>query len=161
MAALKAANPAASLPSWAIRFAASLENVMGVLSGMSNMAQMEDSLSYMTDFAPLTGEEKALVEKAAGIVNSQIAVPCTGCSCCTEDCPMQTPIPKYFSLYNEDMREDLAQKGWTVNYSNYENLTARFGKASDCVACGQCEGVCPQHLPVIAQLKDVAAHFEC
>ena len=73
---------------------------------------------------------------------------------------MQIPIPKYFSLYNEDMREDLAQKGWTVNFSNYENLTTRFGKASDCVACGQCEGVCPQHLPIIARLKDVAAHYE-
>ena len=133
---------------------------MVVLSGMSNVAQMEDNLSYMADFVPLTGEEIALVEKVAGIVNGRIAVPCTGCSYCTEGCPMQIPIPKYFSLYNEDMREDLAQKGWTVNFSNYENLTARFGKASDCVACGQCEGVCPQHLPIIARLKDVAAHYE-
>ena len=159
-ALLKAANPEASLPSWAIRFAASLENVMVVLSGMGNVAQMEDNLSYMADFVPLTGDEIALVEKVAGIVNAQIAVPCTGCSYCTEGCPMQIPIPKYFSLYNEDMREDLAQKGWTVNFSNYENLAARFGKASDCVACGQCEGVCPQHLPIIARLKDVAAHYE-
>ncbi len=159
-ALLKRANPEASLPSWAIRFAASLENVMVVLSGMGNVAQMEDNLSYMADFVPLTGDEIALVEKVAGIVNAQIAVPCTGCSYCTEGCPMQIPIPKYFSLYNEDMREDLAQKGWTVNFSNYENLTARFGKASDCVACGQCEGVCPQHLPIIARLKDVAAHYE-
>jgi len=73
---------------------------------------------------------------------------------------MQIPIPKYFSLYNEDMRENLEEKGWTVNFTNYENLAGQFGKASDCVACGQCEGVCPQHLPIIDRLKDVAAHFE-
>ena len=63
-------------------------------------------------------------------------------------------------LYNEDMREDLEEKGWTINFTNYGTLTQKFGKASDCVACGQCEEVCPQHLPVIEKLKDVAAHFE-
>ena len=73
---------------------------------------------------------------------------------------MEIPIPKYFSLYNEDMREDLEEKGWTINYSNSENLAQRFGKASQCVACGQCEGVCPQHLPIIELMKSVAAHFE-
>lgn len=73
---------------------------------------------------------------------------------------MQIPIPRYFSLYNEDMREDLAQKGWTVNFSYYDSLASRLGKASDCVACGQCEGICPQHLPIIDRLRDVAAHFE-
>ena len=67
------------------------------------------------------------------------------------------PIPKYFSLYNEDMREDLAEKGWTVNESFYEKLAGSFGKASDCIACGQCESVCPQHLPIIRLLKDVGA----
>ena len=157
---LKAADPAMSVPSWAIRFAASLDNVMMVLSGMSNVAQMEDNLSYMKDFTPLTPDEMAMMEKVAGIINARIAIPCTGCSYCTEGCPQQIPIPKYFSLYNEDMREDLAEKGWTVNFTNYGNLSARFGKASDCVACGQCEGVCPQHLPIIERLKDVAAHYE-
>ena len=102
----------------------------------------------------------AMMEKVAGIINAEIAIPCTGCSYCTEGCPRQIPIPKYFSLYNEDMREDLAEKGWTINFTNYENLAGKFGKASDCVACGQCEGVCPQHLPIIARLKDVAAHYE-
>ena len=157
---LEAADPAMSVPSWAIRFAASLDNVMMVLSGMSNVAQMEDNLSYMKDFTPLTPDEMVMMEKVAGIINARIAIPCTGCSYCTEGCPQQIPIPKYFSLYNEDMREDLAEKGWTVNFTNYGNLSARFGKASDCVACGQCEGVCPQHLPIIERLKDVAAHYE-
>ena len=157
---LEAADPAMSVPSWAIRFAASLDNVMMVLSGMSNVAQMEDNLSYMQDFKPLTPDEMAMMEKVAGIINAKIAIPCTGCAYCTEGCPQQIPIPKYFSLYNEDMREDLAEKGWTINFTNYENLAGKFGKASDCVACGQCEGVCPQHLPIIERLKDVAAHYE-
>ena len=105
-------------------------------------------------------EEIALTHKVADIINAQIAVPCTGCSYCTDGCPMRIPIPKYFSLYNEDMRENLEEKGWTINFTNYENLTERFGKASACVACGQCEGVCPQHLPIIELMKKVSAHFE-
>ena len=159
-ALLKAANPAMSVPSWAIRFAASLENVMVVLSGMSSVDQMADNLSYMEDFKPLTEAEKALTTRVAGIINDQIAVPCTGCSYCTEGCPMRIPIPKYFSLYNEDMREDMEQKGWTINFTNYDKLAETFGRASDCVACGQCEGVCPQHLPIIDTLKKVSGHFE-
>ena len=157
---LKAREPELSVPSWAIRFAASLPGVMVVLSGMSSVEQMADNVSFMEDFKPLTGDEVALTRQVADIINGQIAVPCTGCAYCAPGCPMSIPIPQYFSLYNEDMREDLAQKGWTVNFTNYENLTKQFGKASDCVACGQCEGVCPQHLPIIARLKDVAAHYE-
>ena len=149
-----------SVSSWAIRFAASLDNVMMVLSGMSNMEQMEDNLSYMEDFKPLTEEEKALCFKAAELINSQIAIPCTGCSYCTEGCPMKIAIPQYFSLYNEDMREHLEEKGWTVNFTNYEILAGKFGKAKDCIECGQCEEVCPQHLPIIKNLKDVSAHFD-
>ncbi len=154
-------DPDMSVSSWAIRFAASLDNVMIVLSGMSSLEQMDNNTSYMKDFKPLTEEEKALCFKAAEIINSQIAIPCTACSYCTEGCPMKIAIPKYFSLYNENMREDMAKKGWTINYSNYGTLVASgFGKASDCIACGQCEGVCPQHLPIIENLKKVAEHFE-
>lgn len=153
-------DPKMSVPSWAIRFAASLDNVMMVLSGMSNVAQMEDNLSYMEEFRPLSDEEKALCFEAAQLINSQIAVPCTGCSYCTEGCPMKIAIPQYFSLYNEDMREHLEEKGWTVNFTNYEALAQKFGRAKDCIACGQCEGVCPQHLPIIEHLKAVSAHFD-
>ncbi len=149
-----------SVPSWAIRFAASLDNVMVVLSGMSNIEQMEDNLSYMDHFKPLTETEKELCYKVADIINGQIAVPCTGCSYCTEGCPMKIAIPQYFSLYNEDMREDLAEKGWTVNFTNYAILTDKFGKAEDCIECGQCESVCPQHLPIIEKLKEVSEHFD-
>lgn len=154
------ADPAMSVPSWAIRFAASLPNVMVVLSGMSTLAQMEDNTSFMQDFRPLTEQEAALAHQAADLINGRITVPCTGCSYCTEGCPQNIPIPKYFSLYNEDMREDLAEKGWTVNESFYEKLAGSFGKASDCIACGQCESVCPQHLPIIRYLKAVAAHYK-
>ncbi|MCH5353668.1 MAG: aldo/keto reductase [Acutalibacter sp.] len=149
-----------SVPSWAIRFAASLPNVMMVLSGMSNLAQMEDNLSYMEDFKPLTEEEKELCFKVADIINGQIAIPCTGCSYCTEGCPMKIAIPQYFSLYNEDMREHLEEKGWTVNFTNYSILAGKFGKAKECIECGQCEGVCPQHLPIIENLKKVSTHYD-
>ena len=156
----KSREPELSIPSWAIRYAASLENVMVVLSGMSSVEQMEDNISYMEDFRPLSEEEMELTRQVADIINQKITVPCTGCSYCTEGCPMNIAIPKYFSLYNEDMRENLEEKGWTINFSNYDNLTQTFGKASDCIGCGQCEGVCPQHLPIIDTLKDVAKHFE-
>ena len=73
---------------------------------------------------------------------------------------MQIPIPRYFSLYNEDMRENLEEKGWTINFTNYDRLAEHFGRANACIECGQCEGVCPQHLPIIQKLKDVSAHFD-
>ncbi len=153
-------DPNASVASWAVRFAASLPGVMMVLSGMSSLQQMEDNLSYMEDFQPLTEEERAMVGKAADMINAQIAIPCTGCSYCTEGCPKKIAIPQYFSLYNEDMREHLEEKGWTVNFANYGHLTLKFGKAADCIACGQCEGMCPQHLPIIEHLQTVSKHYD-
>ena len=149
-----------SVASWAIRFAASLDNVMMVLSGMSNIEQMEDNLSYMEDFKPLTEDEKKMCFQVADIINGQIAIPCTGCSYCTEGCPVKIAIPQYFSLYNEDMREDMEEKGWTATFSTYDVLTMNFGKAKDCIECGQCEAVCPQHLPIIENLKAVSKHYD-
>lgn len=155
----QARDPKMSPASWAIRFAASLPNVMMVLSGMSDLAQVQDNLSFMENFTPLTEEEKDLPFQAAKIINDQIAIPCTGCSYCTEGCPMHIAIPKYFSLYNEDMRE-VASKGWTINFTNYDTLAKSFGRAGDCIECGQCEGVCPQHLPIIETLKKVSQRYD-
>ena len=157
---LTAARPDMSVPSWAIRFAASLPEVMVVLSGMSNLAQMQDNVRYMTDFRPLTEEETALTRRAAAIINGQTAIPCTGCSYCTGGCPMQIAIPQYFSLYNDVKRENMEEKGWTATFGTYTQLASHFGKAGDCIACGQCEEVCPQHLPVIDNLSLVAELFE-
>ena len=156
----KSHDDSMSVPSWAIRFAASLDNVMVVLSGMSNTAQMEDNLSYMDDFKPLTEEEKAMCFKVADIINAQTAIPCTSCWYCTGGCPQKIAIPQYFSMYNEDMREYLDEKGWTVNFSNYENVARDNGRAKDCIECGQCEEICPQHLPIIKNLKEVSKHFD-
>ncbi len=155
----KNANAEMSIPSWAIRFAASLENVMVVLSGMSDLAQMEDNLSYMKDFKPLTEEEKKVVQLATDMIQSKISIACTGCSYCTEGCPMKIAIPKYFTLYNTEKLE-AEGKDFTPQGEYYNRLTEQFGKASECVACGQCEAVCPQHLHIIDLLQDVAKQFE-
>ena len=152
-------EPEMSVPSWAIRFAATQENVMVVLSGMSSMEQLLDNTGYMKDFKPLNAEELAMMRKAADILNESITVPCTGCSYCTVNCPKNIAIPKYFSLYNADMQE-LKEKSWTPQGSYYANLTLQFGKAGDCIKCGQCEAMCPQHLPIRRYLEDVAKHFE-
>lgn len=159
-ALLKAAEPEMSISSWAIRFAASLPNVMVVLSGMSNLEQITDNISYMEDFKPLSESEIAMCHEVADIINSQTAVPCTGCSYCADGCPKHIAIPQYFSLYNEITREDMKKKGWTASFNSYEALTREFGKASECIACGQCENMCPQHLTIIDYLKNVASSFE-
>ena len=155
----KVHNPEMSVPSWAIRFAASLDNVMVVLSGMSNMEQVLDNTGYMAEFKPLDEKEQEVIKEVVGVINQNIAIPCTGCSYCTDGCPMKIAIPKYFSLYNADMRE-LKEKEWTPMGGYYNNLTKTFGKASACVGCKQCERVCPQHLPIVEYLQQVAEHFE-
>lgn len=154
----KAYNPDASIPSWAIRFAASLDNVYKVLSGMSDMEQVLDNTEYMADFKPLNEEELDLIHKAVDIINGSIAIPCTGCEYCIAGCPMQIPIPKCFSLYNAD-RQEVETKGWTPQGEYYDNMVKNTGKASDCIECRQCEGVCPQHLPIVDHLKTVAEYF--
>ncbi|MBO6114755.1 MAG: aldo/keto reductase [Lachnospiraceae bacterium] len=157
----KAYNPDLSIASWAIRFAASHDNVKMVLSGMSNMEQIEDNTSYMQNFVPLNDEEKGIIKKAVQILNSSRAIPCTGCSYCTDGCPVKIAIPKYFSLYNAELKDNPdGKKGWTPQGEYYDNLTKSFGKASACVGCRQCENICPQHLKVTDYLAMVVEKFE-
>ena len=145
-----------SVASWAIRFAAGCENVFMVLSGMSNMEQLCDNMSYMKEFKPLSSEDTELLWEAVKIINEDIAVACTACRYCVEGCPKRIEIPKYFALYNalqssadpETLKEE------------YRELTSLYGKASDCIACRKCVKSCPQHIRIIAALKNVAKVFE-
>ena len=143
-------DPAASLPSWAIRFAASLEEVMVVLSGMSTLAQVDDNTGYMSDFLPLSQEELALTARAAELIRGDGTVPCTACSYCTEGCPQHIPIPVILALYNGSIRAP-GQRDYKGEYQALEV------NGSACVYCGQCRRSCPQHIDVIGALKDADA----
>lgn len=157
-ALFKSHAPELSTASWAIRFAASPANVMMVLSGMSDEAQMEDNLSYMKQFRPLDQGEQQVVSQAAEIIRNAIAIPCTACRYCVEDCPKKIAIPDYFAIYNNLKRFGGPQGMVARTY--YGNLTQTYGKASDCIRCGKCEKLCPQHLPIREYLKEVAAELE-
>ena len=152
----KAHNAAASAASWAIRFTASLENTIVVLSGMSSIEQLADNAAFMRDFKPLNADEQAVIKKAAEIINSKIAIPCTGCMYCVEGCPQKIPIPQYFSLYNNQKVYGLIPS----IIGSYAFMSDGVGKAKDCIACAQCEGHCPQHIAIVDNLKEVAKVFE-
>ena len=151
-------NPTASPASWAVRFCASLEHVVMVLSGMSTEEQITDNTSYMKDFQPLNEEEMEIVKKAAELIRNDIAIPCTACSYCVDDCPQNIAIPDYFKIYNHMKQLQGTTVKWDRN--KYAKKAEERGKASDCIECGLCEGHCPQHLNIRELLKDVANALE-
>lgn len=141
--------------SYAIRFAAGFENIMMVLSGMSDMEQMNDNLSFMKEFQPLSQEERKAVEKVAEIFKDQKMISCTSCRYCTDGCPKQIPIPEIFSCVNDKIQYENEQ-----SKKGYEEVTKDKGKASDCIQCGKCEKACPQHLEIRKLLKEVTKLFQ-
>ena len=141
-------NNGLSYSSWALRFVASKDNLLAVLSGMSSLAQMEDNLSFMKDFAPLSDAEMAVIHQAQAALDADKSIPCTACHYCTKGCPMNIPIPEIFNVEN---RKKGSPRFRTVR--EYTIVTQGRGKASDCIQCGQCEGACPQHLPIIQLLQ--------
>ena len=150
------ADPKASFASWAIRYAASLDGIITVLSGMSNLEQMEDNLSYMKDFRPLNAHEQQAIRKAQEAINGVKSIPCTACHYCTGGCPKQIPIPEIFAARNRQLVWGQLQEGQAA----YDQLAAKGNVASDCIGCGQCERACPQQIKVIQRLKECAAALE-
>ena len=153
---LRKLDEKASFASYAVRFAASLEGVVMVLSGMSDWAQLQDNTSYMREFKPLNPEEKQAIEKVVEELAKLPTIPCTKCRYCVEGCPKKIQIPDLFETYNMTV-----QFGVTDNYKrHYKEQTAEeHGKADDCIRCGKCEGQCPQHLQIRKLLEKVAQTF--
>ena len=141
--------------SYAIRFAASFEGIIMVLSGMGNMDMMRDNLGYMTDFKPLSDAEWDAISRVCDIFKAQELIPCTDCRYCMECCPMHIPIPALFACMNAKR----AFRNWNADYY-YEVHTENGGKASECIKCGMCEKACPQHLKIRSLLDEVEKEFE-
>lgn len=154
----KSINPNASIASWAIRYAASLDGIITVLSGMSNMEQLQDNITSMKDFKPLSEEERAVIEKVRKKLSEIPTVPCTACEYCMKDCPQNIAIAGTFQAINIWKLYDNLKGA----RSTYEWNTGGHGKskASSCIECGKCEQVCPQHIHIIAELKSAAKEFD-
>ena len=145
---------APSPASLAIRYAASLEQVKVVLSGMSTPEQVSDNTAYMRDFAPLSAGEHELAVQIAQELKRSIRVPCTSCRYCMEVCPQNIAIPDYFGLLNLH-----AVTGKKTNMY-YERYSMNHGKASECLKCGLCEKNCPQHISIRDMLEEFASLYE-
>ena len=155
---MKAEHEDWSAAEWAIRFAAGLEGVMLVLSGMSSLEQLDDNTAFMSEFKELSQRDKDILKECVDIIESDVTVACTGCSYCTDGCAASIPIPTYFSIYNTEKR--IGPRPFSPEKNFYKKLAQERAAASECHECGQCELICPQHLPVMTLLKDVAAYFE-
>ena len=141
--------------SYALRFAANFDNMMMVLSGMSDMAQMEENLSFMVEPQKLTEAETDVIVQVRDLFREQGLIACTACRYCVDGCPKQIPIPELFSLKNAVTRQEPGN-----HEADYEALTENRGRASDCIKCGACERICPQQLPIRKLLEKIAWDFD-
>lgn len=152
---LEALNGGSSA-SYAVRFAAGCDGVFMTLSGMSDLAQINDNLSYMKEFRPLDEKKLEAVRNVCRVLHTMKVIPCTACRYCVAGCPKHISIPDLFACMNtKNIYHD-----WNADYYYHQVHTKNKGKASDCIGCGRCEKACPQHLPIRALLKDVAKEFE-
>ena len=152
---LRELSPEASFASYAIRYAASLENVMLVLSGMSDEQQLVDNTAYMREFRPLDERERAAIARVVEELAAMPTIACTKCRYCVEGCPKKIPIPDVFEDYNMTVQFGINE----TNRGSYRRHTADGGSADVCIRCGKCEGQCPQHLPIRDLLVKVAETF--
>jgi predicted aldo/keto reductase-like oxidoreductase len=152
----KAVNPDASIASWAVRYAASLDGVVAVLSGMSALEQVDDNTRTMMDFKPLSKDEYKAIEEAVAAFLKIPSIPCTGCRYCMDECPMKINIPSIIGMLNEFEKYQNASS----QKFGYSMMTATGGKASSCIECRLCEKHCPQNITIPDYLKKAAALFE-
>lgn len=141
--------------SYALRYVGSHDQIFMILSGMGTREQMLDNISTMKDFVPFGEKEFTAVKKVNEILTKAHTIPCTSCHYCTPGCPMQIPIPEIFAIRNNETLFHV----WSPK-KDYEKLTMDKSKASACIACGQCEGICPQQLEIISLLKEIAEKYE-
>ena len=142
-------NPDASYASWAIRFVASLDGILAVLSGMSNVPQMRDNTDFMKDFKPLDDREREAIIKAQKIFGEMPEIPCTACSYCTKGCPKNIPIPDVFRIMNGRWQTGNVEAA----AAEYKSLIGDGNGADACIKCRQCENVCPQHIKITEELE--------